>query len=1489
MLNTCAPLCLVSASLRRNGGRWLFAALSCAPCQGKHSYAHLTRPSSTSYTRHFSTNPESSLPPLPPPLPPPASAPQPTRLSIPSPTTFSPISHFPSPTPTIAGAWFYHSLEDKLRDAEADAQRGNRDAATAAFHAIIAELLSQSPEPSIHQLQQVKRAYIRTLDPSTLPLPLFNRIIVQSTRLQPILVELRRLKLPQHLDTLTALLHTAARLCSVDETIATLRFIREVCVPKMRLTTDDFDGFLRVFATSGDVQGAMFMYDEMQRLRMQVGLGAYEQLLYACGRGEMVSMAMSLLEHIKANAADRSQVSAASSPWSASSGNAGSNESYPLPASLFEHLISGLLSTSTSASFDAFPSCLSILDHMRDLSEPPHSLCPPPTAALYTTLIAAYRKRNRVREAHDTYVSMRRDRLLLPTADFNALLAAVAKLSEADARPGEGVNRAMQLMRERIEAHKREGGEPVDVSSFNLLLDVGMQQRRQDAITVVLEWMDALGCKRDVATYNKLIESYARTDEEDQARPTGKDISSAAAAAGSTDRSNPSLVLALQTYHELLTSSLQPDLTTFHTLITAAGDDDDHWLLWRLLDDMEAADVRPAEKTFQLALEAAVQGDGARGRWVLPFFTKLSNSYARLAPPSSDTTDGHHSTSSSSTSALTSTTSAVPTSLNHRDAADAAALSPPSSSLTLPTAFPRLGKATYDQYIDALARSEPLPLPLILGFVNGMKAAGQQVTRQNMKELMMARAERADKDGVLTLMSVMMREGMGVDADVVHSLLRVISQRSEAIDGKEEERGRAEIESYVSAIDEQLIQSEPRSEHRVQSLNSLFEGLCGPRLPAASAVAVRVLQLLQEREAVKVTSRHVHALLHSLHRNSPAYVQRATELFSLMPSFGLTPAIQTLTDFASHTHSVDDVRLLLSTVDKLQLKGDAAFYAALLHRQLSLATASQENELLPSIVQRMIKDAVKLPSVELSQLIHAARLRQSSGVMVYLWRYMRAVGVDVTAKWLADMARLCKPRGDAAASNVRWAHELTNYAIEHLAATDDGWVEMMEALLILQVPLKPSDNLCLQLLMAVKQSGKLTALNSGDMYEAAMAALHSRLDQPTEDDKLTIRGLLAPEAGQADVWSVEMRRLLMRALNDTDTTSSGSTAAVQSAETVNGSDDAPSSAPWVALVANAQSVGDLPPLCMSSVAPTQMRELPAFYYHLLQRYFAVVHRPPTEAQMRHFCHLLTQMQAQQVCLSRTQLTGLWALCNELNVPGYVHRVLLYMAEVGMELDGETVDVFKKCREHKLPRETFIALRLGNWRSTMVKWAARTATDDSLEIVTTLFRTCASKAHHNDVWQLWQAMVELRLGHLVYERSQLWGAMRVAAEARKRQFVSGVMLSAADIYKLNEAIHASFKLASSRLSEEGRKEASKIKLALMGLMEKERKSRDAELAKQRKPAEKKAAADTSQHAQHAASSTVTTFDQRQQQAKPPHRPDRQPTTAQRSMQQQLAGK
>ena len=1404
--------------------RWLFTVLACSSCQGQRHAHFIPSPSIFHYRRFFSSA-TASLPPLPPPPPPPANSPQPTRLSIPSPTTFSPISHSPNPTPTLAGAWFYHSLEDKLRDAEVDAQRGNKDGASAAFQSVISELLAQSPEPSIHQLQQVKRAYVRTFEPATLPLPLFDRIIVQSTRLQPVLLELKRLKLPIQRDTLTALLQTAARLRAVDDTIAVLRFIRDVAVQRLRLTTEDFDHFLRIFATSGDVQGALFMYDEMQRLGMQVGLGAYEQLLYACGRAEMVSMAMSLLEHIKANAAAQRRVSTASSPWASTSI---SGVSYPLPASLFEHLVSGLLSSTTNASFDAFPSCLSLLDHMRQLSEPPHSLCPPPTAALFSMLIAAYRHRRRIREAHDMYISMRRDRLLLPTAEFNALLSAVAKSSEADGRPGEGVNRAMQMMRERIEAYKREGGESIDVSSFNSLLDVGMQQRRQDAITVVLEWMDALGCKRDLATYNKVIERFAQTREDDPGRRSGRVMSSAAAAATS-NRRNPSLVLALQTYHELLASALQPNIITFHTLIAAAASDDDYWLLWCVLDDMEAAKVRPVEKTFQLTREAAEGGDDGRGRWVLPLFTKLSNCHERLAPASSDSVDSQ--TDSSSNPTLTSATSAVPTSLQHRDAANAALLEPPASSVALPTAFPRLGKATYDQVIDALARTDSLPLPLVLGFVDGMTAAGQQVTRQNMKELMMARAKRTDRDGVLALMSVMMREGMGVDADVVHSLLRVISQRSELVRGKEEERGRAEIESYVTAIDEQLIQAEQRAEHRTQSLNCLFEGLCGPRLPAASTIAVRVLQLLKNREGVKVTPRHMHALFHSLPKHSPAYIQRVTELFCMVPSFGLTPTVQALTGFASHTHSVDDVKLLLSTVDELQLKGDAAFYAALLHRQLSLASASQESALLSSIVQRMINDAVRLANVELSQLIHAARLRQNSNVMLHIWQYMRAVGVDVTAKWLADMARLCRHR-DASLINLRWAHELTNYAIERLSSTDDGWNEMMEALLILQVPLQPRDNMCLELLTAIKHSGKLPALNSGDIYEAAMAALHSRLEKPTEDDKLIIRGLLAAEAGQPDVWRVEMRRLLTRALDGTADMASR-TVAAESTENFCESDEAANSAPWKTAVANVQLVADLQPLCTSSVAPTQMRELPAFYWDLLQRYFVLVKRPPGTAQMRDFCHLLTQMQVQQVCLSHGQLTELHAQCGALKMPGYSHRVLLYMAEVGMELDVQTIVTFMSCREKIVPLDTQIALRLNHWRVTMLKWATRTATAESAAMIVALFRGKASKVKYNDVWQLWQAMIELKQGHLVYERPPLSKALISAGLARRHAFANGAVLSASDILQLTEAIHTTHRQAVVKLSEEGKKEALRIKRALLGLMEIERKWREAALARKRR--------------------------------------------------------
>ena len=325
--------------------RWLFAVISCSSCQAHHHTRLTRRFLATIHSRRFSTIPTStaSRSPISPPLPPPSlqSAPRPTRLSIPSPTTFSPTSRPSNPPPhPITGAWFYHSLEDKLRDAESDAQKGDRTAATSAFLTIIDELLAQSPEPSIHQLQQVKRAYIRTFDPSTLPMPLMHRIIVQSGRLQPLLFELTRLKLPLGRSLIKTLLQTTARLRSVDETIATLRFIRDYCVSRLELTAADYNDFLRVFAGCGDVQGSMFVFDEMQRLQMKVGMSTWEQLLYACGRGEMVSMAMSLLEHVKESGVARSN-----------------GQDYLLPATLFEHLISGLVSSSTTASFRRLP-CL---------------------------------------------------------------------------------------------------------------------------------------------------------------------------------------------------------------------------------------------------------------------------------------------------------------------------------------------------------------------------------------------------------------------------------------------------------------------------------------------------------------------------------------------------------------------------------------------------------------------------------------------------------------------------------------------------------------------------------------------------------------------------------------------------------------------------------------------------------------------------------------------------------------------------------------------------------------------------------------------------------------------------------------------------------------------------------------------------------------------------------------------------------------------------
>lgn len=155
----------------------------------------------------------------------------------------------------------------------------------------------------------------------------------------------------------------------------------------------------------------------------------------------------------------------------------------------------------------------------------------------------------------------------------------------------------------------------------------------------------------------------------------------------------------------------------------------------------------------------------------------------------------------------------------------------------------------------------------------------------------------------------------------------------------------------------------------------------------------------------------------------------------------------------------------------------------------------------------------------------------------------------------------------------------------------------------------------------------------------------------------------------------------------------------------------------------------------------------------------------------------------------------------------------------------TVMSIVKSRETKVDSESYIALRLEQWRSAMVKWAVRSATADSIELVVTIFKGCGSKGYLNDVWTLWRAMIEVRQGHLVYEWAELGAVLVEAGEARKKAAFRGVLLSAPELVQLIEAIHATHKQAVAKMSPEKAKEAAQLKRRLLEVMQHERNWKD----------------------------------------------------------------
>ena len=406
----------------------------------------------------------------------------------------------------------------------------------------------------------------------------------------------------------------AARIANSEDTMRALHWVRTEG-KHLQLGVAEYNSFLHPFAVRGELTGAMYVFDDMTRQGIQGDEATHQRLLYACGRAGQADLGLSLLEHVRTQAevrvnrasdpqaaaaaslsgsAEASPSSASPSPSSASDAQQASPSSSPgylLPSSLFDALIGGLLveRSDSPPPMSALTASHSILHRQRAYHA--QGVAPPPSLSTYAALINAYRRSAQSGPAYQLYVEMRTEGHLLPTADFNALLTLIGQQSE------DGLRLSLSLIKERIEAYKAAGGDAVEVSTFNTLIPLCRRWEKLEHLSSLLEQMAALGVDKDLSTYNHLIDSYGAYDV--------------------------SRVLTL--YHSLLASKLQPDLHTFHLLLSVASDD--HRLVWAILQDLARAGVAPQEKTFLIALASAERKDKA-GRWLLPFFHSLNSAAA---------------------------------------------------------------------------------------------------------------------------------------------------------------------------------------------------------------------------------------------------------------------------------------------------------------------------------------------------------------------------------------------------------------------------------------------------------------------------------------------------------------------------------------------------------------------------------------------------------------------------------------------------------------------------------------------------------------------------------------------------------------------------------------------------------------------------------------------------------------------------------------------
>ena len=304
-----------------------------------------------------------------------------------------------------------------------------------------------------------------------------------------------------------------------------------------------------------------------------------------------------------------------------------------------------------------------------------------------------------------------------------------------------------------------------------------------------------------------------------------------------------------------------------------------------------------------------------------------------------------------------------------------------------------LPKWAYHKVLEALSRTGPHPLPLLLDFLDSMKRAKHELTRQHLKELLLSQAARDDLEGTLSVVRVMMAEGLIVDADVVHCLMKNVS----ALPG---DRSSA----YVDAIDERIVQREERRERRQSLLIHVFHGLCHAKL---STLALHVLRLMHAREGCRVSAKHMEDLRSSLVTSQPSYIEKATQLISLMPSFSLTPTAAFFTSLTPDIKSQADVGVLLSTLSAMGLKGDAALYYHLLERLLALPVGGDAAmlERFDAVVTALERQALRLDQHELLQLHNTAKIKKLWSATRRLCTYIRALQLPVPPRVLLVQAQ----------------------------------------------------------------------------------------------------------------------------------------------------------------------------------------------------------------------------------------------------------------------------------------------------------------------------------------------------------------------------------------------------------------------------------------------------------------------------------------------------